>query len=123
MFSSSGARPRSTAGASLIASRIQGKRLTLREQLFLIFEEPSSSRTAYAFSLFVRLVTLCAVGAATFQTVEWLQEETGPEPWLIAHYAFNSLFVVEVTLRVVCYQPICASLVEMSAPPKLTESI
>lgn len=111
-FQGSGARPRSTAGATLIAQRIRGHPLTLRQRLFLIFEEPSSGWSAYLFSLFVRLTTFGAALAATFQTVEWLQEDTGPEPWVLAYYAFNSLFCVELLLRIACYVPVFASVLD-----------
>ena len=71
---SSGARPRSTAASRLLAGRIRKQPLTLREKLFLILEEPTSSFAARCISLVVRVVTLLAT-AATPESLQALQDK------------------------------------------------
>ena len=100
VFSSTGLRPRSAAAAALLALRIRGEHLTLRQRAFLILEEPESSTKALMVSLVVRAVTLLASASSVFVSLDWLVDETGPQPWVFANNVFFAFFLIEaITVR------------------------
>ena len=65
----SNTQPRTAAAARLIAQRSRHtKRLTARERLFLILDEPTSSVLARLFAIMVRVVTLVSTTSAVIET-------------------------------------------------------
>lgn len=105
MFPRTGALPRSATAASLIARRIRGDKLTMRETLFLVLEEPASGSAATIVSYIVRLATLLATASSVLESIPSLIDSTGNEPWLLANAVFFSLFTLEACARVACYVP------------------
>jgi hypothetical protein len=85
----SGLKPRSNAAAHLLVRRLHGERLTVREQGFLILEEPSSSGMAYVVSVTVRILTVLSTTAAAAKSIDWFTEHTGMLPWQIASFVFD----------------------------------
>jgi hypothetical protein len=104
-FKATGIRPRTAAAAELIAKKIRGEHLHLRERAFLMLEEPSSSLSATLISFVVRLVTLAATVVTLLESLDWVIEDTGQEVWDVANYVFFVLFLVEACVRVSCYVP------------------
>lgn len=98
--------PRSATGAALIARRIQGYKLSPRERLFLILEEPASGSMAKIFSLVLRFVTLLAISCDIVQSIPKVVEQTGRDMWTIADCTFFAIFTVEAFARVTCYVPL-----------------
>ena len=100
-----GTNPRSATAASLLARRIRHQKLTLRETVFLLVEEPESSLGALFFSILVRTTTLLATAAATFESLEAVNGHIGSLPFLVIAYACNAFFLLEAVMRVGCYMP------------------
>ena len=90
-FGSSGVRPRTLAGSNLLAQRIRRThKLTVREQIFLILEEPTSSLLARAASFVVSAVTIIATIFSTLETCQ-IMEAWGNAPFEVARYVRGSL--------------------------------
>ena len=112
VLSTSGVRPRTAEAARLLAHRAkQTKPLSLKEKIFLIVEEPSSSLLAKLFAFAVRFMTIGTTVAATLRTVEdpavlgGLLRQWGDAPYLGIRSAGGFFFAVEAFVRVVVYQP------------------
>ena len=109
-FSSTNVNPRTIMAAQLIAQRIRGQKpLTLRERLFLILDEPSSSALAHFVSLSVTSVTLVATFVNTVETVRDPHSILGVVaqalPFDVIRNVTGTFFVTEALLRVSCYIP------------------
>ena len=96
---------RSRAAAALIGLRVRGQQLSLRQQIFLVLEEPFSSLSAYIVSIVIRATLVLAAATSTCETVEALTDHTGTTPWLIASVALNAILTLEAVVRVMCYEP------------------
>jgi hypothetical protein len=95
----------SAAAASLIGLQLRGTRLTLRQQAYLLLEEPSSSGAAHMLSLFIGCVTLLSAAATTSESIHELADPSSAALWLGANFAFNIFFTAEAFVRVLCYEP------------------
>lgn len=104
-------QPRSAAAARLIAQRARfEKRLTIREKLFLIMDEPTSSVLARVVALSVLLVTVASTISAVLETCRdpsllgGLLVSFEQVFSLISTFA-GVFFTSEAVLRVSCYVP------------------
>ena len=90
---------RSGAASTLLANRARGFRLTTRQHIFLIMNEPASSKAALMLG---RLMWVVLMGYASFETMEsvqWATSYTGPLMWCVLRYLFNILFTIEALAR------------------------
>ncbi len=105
IFIATGTMPRSTQAARLIARRIRGESLTVRELCYLALEEPASGTTAQVISTMVRLITLLATVSTVLESIPAIVERAGSRPFVVLNFVFNSMFTVEACARVAAYQP------------------
>jgi hypothetical protein len=92
-------------GTSLVSLRNGGSRLTARESLFLILNEPGSGPIAYLVGKVLQICLVLSALCTTYETVSFINEGTGPEPWMLAKILFNIIFSIEAAVRIVCYIP------------------
>ena len=81
-------------GTSLVSLRNGGSRLTARESLFLILNEPGSGPIAYLVGKVLQICLVLSALCTTYETVSFINEGTGPEPWMLAKILFNIIFSI-----------------------------
>ena len=81
---------RSDMVGALLARRDHMKeRLSPREHLFLLLADPSSSRSARTFGILMWVIVLLSSFCFVYETMDWITDLTGPEPWLYAKMGFR----------------------------------
>ena len=92
-------------GAILARTEQRGTSLTLREHIFLLLADPSSSRTARAFGVLMWGTILATSFCFVYETMLWVTDLTGPLPWLYAKFVFQGFYTIETVLRFVTFIP------------------
>ena len=94
-----GAYAHSDVTAKLLASRVRGTRLTARQTIFLILDEPSSGRFAAYWSVFMSALVLFSAAASTLETLPYLHDWFGTSTFLGLKFFFNICFTLEAGLH------------------------
>ena len=101
-----GAYAHSDVTAKLLASRVRGTRLTIRQTIFLILDEPSSGRFAAYWSVIMSALVLFSAAASTLETLQYLHDWFGTMTFLVLKFFFNIWFTLEASLRVATFTPL-----------------
>jgi hypothetical protein len=86
--------------------RERHEELSCREHLFLFLNEPASGRFAYWFGRLMQLLLIASTLSATYETVGFVNQVTGPDIWIMLKLGFNAIFTVEAILRIISFIPI-----------------
>ena len=105
-WKSSGMLLQTTTGSILVAMRERHEELSCREHLFLFLNEPASGRFAYWFGRLMQLLLIASTLSATYETVGFVNQVTGPDIWIMLKLGFNAIFTVEAILRIISFIPI-----------------
>ena len=90
----------------LLSKQEAGKRLSLRERLFLILADPSTSRAAAIFGVVQWTIILLSSLAYVYETMAWVTDISGPAPWLLCKVVFQIFYSVEAAVRTLTFIPI-----------------
>lgn len=93
-------------GIALVALRESGEILSWRETFFLILNEPGSGFAAFILGRFLQICLVTSALCTTYETVSFINESTGSEPWMMAKVVLNIVFTVETAVRIICYIPL-----------------
>ena len=99
----------STYSAELVAKEARGERLSARQRLFLLLNEPGSSAGALRLSRLMWLLMIAYAACIITQSIVWVTERSGGMPWLCCNIIFNVLYTVEAILRFAAYPTACES--------------
>jgi hypothetical protein len=94
-----------TVGALLAQRDHMKERLTLRESIFLLLADPSSSRAAWAFGVLMWVVILASSFCFVYETMNWVTDLTGSTLWLYARIGIQGFFSVEALVRTLTFVP------------------
>ena len=108
-WQSSGLLLQTRSGGLLLAKRMRNEPLTTREGLFLLMNEPSTSREAFIMGRSLQGLLVLSAIASIWETVTSVTSGTGPEIWVALKYLFNVIFTIEMLLRLVTYVPYSAA--------------
>ena len=88
----------------LFKLRSQGVSLNLRQKVFLLLNEPTSSVEAFRLSIAMWVVILSSCACGGLETVDFITFQTGPGLWVAFRWVFNIFFSVEAAVRMAAYQ-------------------
>ena len=84
----------------------RGERLHWRQRLFLLINEPASSRRALVVAYIMWFFLAFWAFVTITESVTFVTDRTGPTAWLLFRYSFNVLFTLEGMLRVLSHYPV-----------------
>ena len=101
---------RHATAAELIAAQARGTRLTRRQRVYLLLNEPVSSKQAMWLGRGMWLMLFLYAASTTCQTIVTVTEATTASPFIVLRYFFNVIFSLEAFARICSYQPMKAAL-------------
>ena len=93
------------SGGLLLAKRMRGEQLTTRESLYLLMNEPSTSRAAFYVGRSLQSLLVLSTIASTWETVTSVTSSTGAGIWVGLKVLFNIIFTIEMSVRLASYVP------------------
>ena len=90
----------------LLVRRARGEQLPLRNQMYLVVNEPTSGLWAHVVGAFVwtHVVAYCCL--LCLESTEGLTISTGPAPWMWGRLYFNTAFTCEAAVRIFAHIPV-----------------